>query len=909
LGGLDASLRPAEYFAREALFVMNKILQQLSLFFAAIPDALRPFRVPIVVAVFIATAFLAFGATKFQLDTSFDAWLSDDDPAVQALDEYRRQFGSDDGLFLVYRARDGDVFSPASLSAVRALTDALENWQDISPDDIGVDAEVFQSLDHITRVQSLANTRYQISSDDTLESRLLLPASGEITEDMAQQVRAIAHAQRNLKLLMFSDNGEFGAILLSTDFGTIPVQDASAQTDGDDYSADELDLALESFEVEIDESAIVQEVEFEDTLPKVYIEFIEALKGVYLQDAYASAFEFFPIGTAGMIDFAMQTMKQSGLLVLVAIFIIVLLLYTLFNTASAVLWPVLTVVSSCIWVFGGMAWLGIASTQLIGLTVMLVLAVGIADCVHVMSEYLFFKREGQTHQQAIRKSFEKTGVPILLTSITTMAGMLAIAFGGVGQFVTFGLSSAVGVFAAFLFTIFVLPVLLDFWHPHAPTSEPEKPAQWRRALALILSPLRAIRWVSRRAGLSWLLGATWLQPMLDRVPAFSYRARYPIVAVFIGVFVICAYGATQVRIDTNLVELFQKGTPLRTAYDIVDEHMAGTGNMEIMLDFGRSDAFADARVLKAVDGLQAELQARYGDYVVRTHSLVNLVKATNQAMNDDDPAFYRIPDSSLAVSQLLFLFNSSNPKDRRAIVSDDYSRSHVTIQLRSAGSYEYAIIFADIEAVIDASFQGLTTAYPDWKVELTGTFALMMQMSDVISKSQVRSLTLAAIIISLILTLTLGSIQGGLLAIVPNMLPAILAFGLMGLLGIPLDTDTLMIAPLIIGIAVDDTIHFVTHYRMALARGRTATESLIQTVKEVGQAVTFTTLVLGTAFLMLGFSDYLGLAKVGVFGSLAIFVALLCDLLFLPALIYIFQPKFGVKNVGIAHYQTERAAE
>ena len=886
---------------------MNRILQHLSSFFAAIPDALRPYRVPIALIVFVGTAFLAFGVTKFQLDTSFDAWLSDDDPAVQALDDYRRQFGSDDGLFLVYRARDGDVFSPASLIAVSALTDALENWQDISAEDLGIDVEVLQALDHITRVQSLSNTRYQVSFDDTLESRLLLPASGEITADLAEEVRAIAHAQRNLKLLMFSDNSEFGAIVLSTDFGTIPVLDESASSEDNDFAADELDFALESFEVETDETAVIHEVEFEDTKPNVYTGFIKALKGIYLQDNYSSVFEFYPIGTPGMIDFSMQTLKQTGVLVAIAIFIIVLLLYTLFNTGSAVLWPVLTVASSCVWVFGGMSWLGIPSTQLITLTIMLVLAVGIADCVHVMSEYLLFKREGLNHQQAIRKSFEKTGVPILLTSITTMAGMLAIAFGGVGQFVTFGVSSAFGVFAAFLFTIFVLPVLLEFWHPHSSIPAPKPQVRWRRILTRIMAPLRAIRWVSRQIGLSWLLGAAWLQAMLDRVPAFAHKARYPIVVIFVGVFVICAYGATQVRIDSNLVELFKKGTPLRTAYEIVDEHMAGTGAMEIMLDFGSSDAFADAEVLKAVDGLQENLQSRYGEYVVRTHSLADLVKATNQAMNNDDPSFYRIPDNSLAVSQLLFLFNSSNPKDRRAIVSDDYSRSHVTIQLRNAGSHEYAILFADIDEVIDASFQSLTTAYPNWGVELTGTFALMMRMSDVISKSQVRSLTLAAIIISLILTLTLGSIQGGLLAIVPNMLPAILAFGLMGLLGIPLDTDTLMIAPLIIGIAVDDTIHFVTHYRMALARGRTATESLIQTVKEVGQAVTFTSLVLGTAFLMLGFSDYLGLAKVGVFGSLAIFVALLCDLLFLPALIYIFQPKFGVKNAGTAHYETEGA--
>ena len=191
----------------------------------------------------------------------------------------------------------------------------------------------------------------------------------------------------------------------------------------------------------------------------------------------------------------------------------------------------------------------------------------------------------------------------------------------------------------------------------------------------------------------------------------------------------------------------------------------------------------------------------------------------------------------------------------------------------------------------------LKTRYPDMQVEITGTFALMMKLADNLSRNQFKSLAVAVVVISSLLVLTLGSVQAGLLSIIPNLIPATLAFGLMGLLSIPLDTDTLLIAPLIIGIAVDDTIHFITHYRMALAVNSNMRLALINTIKEVGQAVTFTTLILGCGFYMLSFSDHLGLAKIGNFGSLAIFVALLCDLLFFPALIMIFKPKFGQQNI------------
>jgi predicted RND superfamily exporter protein len=143
---------------------------------------------------------------------------------------------------------------------------------------------------------------------------------------------------------------------------------------------------------------------------------------------------------------------------------------------------------------------------------------------------------------------------------------------------------------------------------------------------------------------------------------------------------------------------------------------------------------------------------------------------------------------------------------------------------------------------------------------------------------------------------SLGSVQAGLISMVPNLLPAFFTFGVMGLLDIPLDTDTLIIAPLIIGIAVDDTIHFIAHYRDAWFQSGDVNQALHSTLKEVGQAVTFTTLILGIGFSMLAFSDYMGLAKTGIFGSLSIVIALTADLLLLPALIAWLKPDLGRKT-------------
>jgi hypothetical protein len=892
---------------------VKTLLLSISHYFELLPDRLRPWRWWVIAFALASTVFMAVGSTRFVLDITVDSWFNEDDPVVQSLDDFRSQFGSDDGLFIVYEAKDDDVFSPDSLRLIDQLTRNLSHWQDIPQgtlDGAGITAELASELAHIKRVQSITNVRIQRNEGDTLSSpRLIQNLAMQGME--AEQVKATAMAQSNLPLFLFSKNYRYGAIMVTTDFGAIPVASSLAAL-SDDLMADD-DLELENdfasdLEARFDASAGQTQVRFEDMNSGLYLTFMDAVSRLYKQPEYQAQFNFYPIGNAAMVELAIDDMMQAGMLLLGMMLVINILLWTLFHSASAVIWPQVAIGISALFVVGTLGWLGIESSTLISLTVMLIVAVGVADCVHVMSSYVYFRRLGLEHEAALSKAYGKTGLPILLTTITTMAGMGALTITGMTQFVIFGVTSAAGVLLAFLYTIFLLPALMDLWHP-MPAAKPNAPKLgWRLWLLRLVWPLTMLlklfwwilwplRFVLRRSGLQWLLSGIWLQSLLDKIPAFVDRHKHSVNFAFVGLFVICLYGATQVKVDSNIAELYREGSPLRTAYNIVDEHMMGTGNLEIMVDMQRSDALMQADVLQTMDRLQQQIEAKYGQYVIRTNSLADLVKDTHAIMQDGSDTYRTIPNDNLAVSQLLYLFNSANPEERRALVNDDYSQSHISVQLRNAGSSEYAEFFDLIQTDIEQAFAPLSEAYPDMDIHVTGTLALMMRLMDDMSNNQFKSLALAMVIISGLLVLTLGSVQAGLMSIIPNMIPATLAFGLMGLLDIPLDTDTLMIAPLIIGIAVDDTIHFITHYRMALAKHSDMRMALVNTIKEVGQAVTFTSLVLGCGFFMLSFSNYLGLAKVGAFGSLAIFVALLCDLLFFPALIMVIKPKFGQQDV------------
>ena len=914
---------------------MEKLLITLSDAFAQVPNRVLRYKHFVLSGLIVISLLMVWGIfTRTELDMTTDSFLDQEDPSMLALNEYRRQFGSDDSVFLVYRAKDGDVFSRESLLAIQQLTDDLRYWQQLRPEDYpdainGIDLD-FNELNHLRRVQSIANLRFQENQGDTLLSNRLVPEQLPESDDELAAIKTRALNQQDYLLAFYSADARYGAVMIQTDFGAQPVEGYEPAVNATDIVLDDsfIDFdafaADDNFDLDFDESAQIQEVSFEPVDMLGYTNFHLMTKALY--EKYDEQFEFFPVGNPPMMEFMMDTLSQMQVLGLVMILIFTLLLYILFRSFSAVLWPMVTIAASMAWTWGFTVWLGVTISQMISLTVLLVFAVGIADCVHVMSAYFSFRRQGDDHYDALSKSYGKTGLAIMVTTITTMAGVLALTTSELVPIQVFGMMSAFGVVMAFFFTLVLLPILLDLWHPGAPAADDASVAdrlgdRWNRlsnstktgtalvyvvAVYLMLGP-----WVGTYITVISLLTyvvVNWQLAILSAVPNFVAQRPWLVLSVFAGLFALCSYGMTLIRIDSNMTELTKEGSAIRVAYETVDENMAGAMSMVIMVDTHTSDGLYNPRLMQAMDQLQNRIETRYSDQVTRTNSLANIVKDTYQIMSDDDPAYYRVPDDAQMISQLLYLFNSANPEDRRALVSDDYSRSHISLNIYNAGSYQYQRFFEEISQEIDEVFGPLESEFPELEVYLTGSMALLMRMADEVANSQFSSFTFAIAVISVIMIITLGSFQGGIMAMIPNMIPALLGFGLMGLLGIALDTDTLLIAPLIIGIAVDDTIHFMTHYRVELIRTGSISESLVSTIRDVGQAVMFTTMVLGLGFALLSFSDYLGMAKMGFFGSAAIFVALLCDLFLIPAMIIIFKPTFGVKDADTRIYFREKMA-
>lgn len=853
---------------------MKNLLNSLNIYFQSVPAKLRKIRWIILSLFIILTVVMVFGIPKSKFDMTMDSWFSDDNEVKIALNHFRNQFGSDENIFIVYKPKDGDVFSEKSLRLVESIRKELINFR------FRLKKDEKSGLERITKVRTIVSASVLKADKDTLVAEKFIGKNIPKTTKQREIVRKKGFAHKDFPLSYFSKDSSYGGILIETDIGTTPIETYEDKTNkGDDSEDFAGELGSEDEEIEMDiQESVEENIRFKPVGFEEYLDIMKDLNKIIKKPEYTEHFEYFPVGNAPMMEFFMEMMEEMGPLYMGMLLMMIALLWFLFRSFSAVLWPICVVVLSTIWTVGVFGWFQTTITTMLVLTVMLVLAVGIADTIHIMSGYLFFRNEGISHKEALDSAYLKAGLPCLLTTVTTMAGMLALSYTPILHIKVFGYMSAAGVGFAYIFTIYLLPLLMDLWTP-VPRKKRNKK---------IVKPSLFRRILPDFAGI--------IQRLLDHIIPMVRKNPSIYIILFLGIFILCVYGGTKVKVDSNIIETTKPGSSLRRIYEVVDKNMMGTQNLEIFINMGSENALKDPKVLFAIEEIQNKIEGKYKHLVVKTSSLVNIVKDAYKVLNEDREEMYKIPNDPKTLGQTLFLFNNANTRDRRKMVSDDYSKSHISVQLYNSGSYEYTAFFKDVQEDIKVSFKPLEKKYPEKVVTVTGGLALMMELTDYISWAQVKSLGLAIAIISVLLIFLFGSLRVGFLSVIPNLIPATMTFGLLGLFDIPLDSDTLIIAPVIIGIAVDDTIHFLTHYRAEVIKDGDIIKALENTVKEVGQAITFTTLILGIGFFIMSFSTNMSLVKMGTFGSLAIFTALFCDLFMLPALILVFRPKFLKKE-------------
>ncbi|MEM7100026.1 MAG: efflux RND transporter permease subunit [Pseudomonadota bacterium] len=532
--------------------------------------------------------------------------------------------------------------------------------------------------------------------------------------------------------------------------------------------------------------------------------------------------------------------------------IIILSLTT--RSVIGVLVPAATVVLSVIWVMGFVALVGYRLNLLVILVPTLMLCVGIGDTMHVVAEFKQNMQEGQKRREALLHTLDLVSGPILLTTLTTSIGFLAFTVTDLIPLIELGIQAAIGVFVAFFLTyLFAVPVLsfgkVEMLSKSSTPAEPKTDIFDR----LLMGCADSVSNNKLAYGIGFALATA-----------------------------VALVGVTKLEIETNTVQDLPKEDELRAAFDYVDENMGGSMSLEFVINTGAENGIKDQTLLTKVEALQSFLDQH--PLVTQTSSVLDQLKQMNRAVHENDEAFYVLPENSNQVAEYLLLYESGGGAQLEKYVGFTYDQMRVQARTRSIALADTRTLTSDVQKFVDDKFGDEVDVYA------TGTLAMFERLADLVKVGQGRSFLFAFVAVSIIMILTLRSVQLGLIAMIPNVLPVAFALGAMGWAGAQLNMIGLILAPMIIGVAVDDTVHFFFRYRRYFAEMQDYDRAYKETMRTVGRPLLFTTMVLVVGFGGFAISDFAGPRNFSWASSTAFTTALLAEFLLVPVLLAWLKP-------------------
>jgi predicted RND superfamily exporter protein len=522
--------------------------------------------------------------------------------------------------------------------------------------------------------------------------------------------------------------------------------------------------------------------------------------------------------------------------------------------------PALTILGGVGSVFGYMARLGIsADSNLMTLPVLLAMALSIGYAIHLVNSFkLQFRRLGK-RKEALVAAVGETGWPILFTAITTIGGLLSFLLTGIGALRWVGVASALTVFAVYLYVALLVPILFSFGK--------DRPAH---------APAAAEN------------GATAVDRKFYRFGELLIKRRAPAI---IGAFIIIAAfipGIAGMTVNMDYFSLMGKKVPyIARLAEMLEARISSLYTYTVMVSFDEPGRFKDPAEMRNLDTLARDLGAldltKISGSKPRVSSVTELVKEMHRTLNGDDPAFYSIPEDPDLLAQLLFLYEISGGGDLFNRISEDFSTAALTVELTGYDSNRIAKTVKDAEAAARARF-------PGGNAVVVGMIASFVEMNSKVVYGELKSFAGSFLIIFILLALAFGSVKTALIGMIPNVAPVIIIGGIMGYAKIPLDMLTMTIMPMLLGIAVDDTIHFITHTRLELDRTGSYRQGVLNCFGEIGKTLGTTTIILCAMFFVYALSPIAMLFHVGILAIIGMGSALLADYTLTPLLIYCLKP-------------------
>ena len=776
-------------------------------------------RIKTVVVMLMITAAIVSQIPKITVDTSMEGFLHEDDPAMLAYNAFRDQFGRDEVVIVALQPQA--VFDFDFLKTLASLHSELE-----------------EKVPYIDDITSMINARSTRGAKDEL-----------IVGDLLETWPANEREMTLLKQRVLS-NPVYENTLISEDgrFTTIIIRTHSHSSAGQDTEL------LEGFEETTLLSPPDATAEVKRPGP-MYLTDQENSEVVFAVQNVVAGFRSasLPIWVAGspvVTHFLKQSMMgDMRKFVLLATATVALVLFLMFRRVSGVLLPLLVVVLSLLNTIGLMAIFGAAIKVPTQILPSFLLAVGVGSSVHILAIFFHRFRSSADKQDAIAYAMGHSGLAVAMTNITTASGLMSFATAELAPIADLGIFAGVGVLLTFVYTIVMLPALLAL----VPIAHKELPGSR-----------------DKKSNMGRLLTAVG-----------NFSTGHPIaIMISSGVVILASLAAiTSIRFSHHPLSWFPHDNPVRLATEQIDRELKGSISLEVIIDTGKPNGLYDPALLDRLEEAAAHVEKLEFEklYVGKAWSVTTILKEIHQALNENRPAYYRIPRDRNLVAQEFLLFENSGSDDLEDFVDSQFAKARFMIKVPFEDAYHAGVFIEQVNAYFQQHF-------PAASVTLTGMIGLLARTITAAIHSMAKSYAIALGVITVLMILLIGRVRIGLLSMIPNLAPILLMLGVIGFFRLPMDLFTMMVASIAIGLAVDDTIHFMHNFRRYYDQCGDPVAAVHQTLQTTGRAMLVTTIVLSIGFFIFSFAAMSNIRNFGLLTGFTIVMALLADYLLAPAL-------------------------
>jgi len=564
-------------------------------------------------------------------------------------------------------------------------------------------------------------------------------------------------------------------------------------------------------------------------------------------------FEIYIAGMPSVTHFIKQSMiKDVRRFLLLSFVTIAILLFIMFRRVTGVVLPLLIVVLSLVSTIGLMAAFKTPIKLPTQILPSFILAVSVGYSVHILAMfYQSFLKSG-SREEAIAYSIGHSGLAVVMTAATTAGGLFSFSTSEVAPIADLGIFAGTGVLLAMVYTIILLPALL----------------------AVI--PVRTLKTRKDKSR------DRTIERLLEKVGLIATGHPYKILVISTVIMVLSIVGAMKIHFSHDVLKWLPKENSSRIATETIDKELRGSVNMAIIIDTGKENGLYDPDLLNRMEETAAYLETLEAGKVFagKAWSLTTILKETNRALHENRQEFYAIPQNRNLIAQELLLFENSGSDDMEDFTDSQFSKACLMVKLPFLDIVAYTEFF---EKVNDY----LREMYPDVKITVTGMSAIMFRTVNNAIASMGKSYLYALGVITILMIILIGRVRIGLLSMIPNLAPIIATLGVMGWFAIPMNLFTMLVGNIAIGLAVDDTIHFMHNFRRYFEESGDAKAAVMETLHTTGRAMLITSCVLSIGFFIFMFATMNNLIQFGFLTGLVIILALFADYFIAPALMVI----------------------